>query len=54
MASANDGITALIEVGRIEPDLLILDIEIPGVDGIEVRRRINGRCEQNDDYRDEW
>ena len=38
--SATDGITALIEVGRIKQDLLILDIKIPGVDGIEVCRRI--------------
>jgi excisionase family DNA binding protein len=38
--SASDGITALIEVGRTKPDLLILDIMIPGVDGIEVCRRI--------------
>jgi excisionase family DNA binding protein len=40
VASASDGITALIEVGRIKPDLLILDIMIPGVDGVEVCRRI--------------
>ena len=40
LASASDGITAMIEVGRIKPDLLILDIMIPGVDGIEVCRRI--------------
>lgn len=38
--SASDGITALIEVGRVKPDLLILDIRIPGVDGIEVCQRI--------------
>jgi excisionase family DNA binding protein len=38
--SASDGITALIEVGRAKPDLLILDIMIPGVDGVEVCRRI--------------
>ncbi len=37
---ASDGISALISVGRIKPDLLILDIMIPGVDGIEVCRRI--------------
>ena len=30
----------MIEVGRVKPDLLILDIMIPGVDGIEVCRRI--------------
>ena len=40
VSSASDGITALIEVGRIKPDLLILDIMIPGVDGVEVCRRI--------------
>ena len=40
VASANDGIIALIEVGCFKPDLLILDTEIPGVDGIQVSRRI--------------
>lgn len=40
ISSASDGITALIEVGRVKPDLLILDIMIPGVDGVEVCRRI--------------
>ena len=40
LASASDGITAMIEVGRIKPDLLILDIMIPGVDGFEVCQRI--------------
>lgn len=38
--SASDGISALIEVGRSKPNLLILDIMIPGVDGIEVCRQI--------------
>src|SRR5215510_4663328 len=28
-STASDGITALIEVGRVKPDLLILDIMIP-------------------------
>ena len=40
VSTASDGITALMEVGRIKPDLLVLDIMIPGVDGIEVCRRI--------------
>src|SRR5262245_12962452 len=40
VSSASDGITALIEVGRVKPDLLILDIKIPGVDGVDVCRRI--------------
>jgi len=38
--SASNGISAMIEVGRVKPDLLILDVMIPGVDGIEVCRRI--------------
>ena len=38
--AASDGITALIEVGRSKPNLMILDIMIPGVDGVEVCRRI--------------
>jgi excisionase family DNA binding protein len=40
ISTASDGISALIEVGRTKPDLLILDIMIPGVDGVEVCRRI--------------
>ena len=40
VAAASNGINALIDVGRIKPDLLILDVMIPGVDGIEVCRRI--------------
>jgi two-component system response regulator MprA len=35
-----DGISALIEVGRTRPDVMVLDILIPGVDGVEVCRRI--------------
>jgi excisionase family DNA binding protein len=35
MYSACDGVTALIEVGRVRPDLLLLDIVLPGMNGIE-------------------
>ena len=38
--AASDGITALIDIGRSQPDLIVLDILIPGVDGLEVCRRI--------------
>src|SRR5688572_9304868 len=38
--TASDGISALIEVGRTQPDVMILDMRIPGVDGLEVCRRI--------------
>ena len=40
ITSASDGITALINIGTEPPDLLILDIPIPGVDGLEVCRRV--------------
>jgi excisionase family DNA binding protein len=40
VSSATDGISALLEVGRMKPDLLVLDVMIPGVDGVEVCRRI--------------
>jgi CheY-like chemotaxis protein len=40
ISTAVDGITALIAVGATKPDLLILDIMIPGMDGLEVCRRI--------------
>ena len=40
IVAASDGISALIEIGRTPPDLMILDILIPGVDGMEVCRRM--------------
>jgi excisionase family DNA binding protein len=40
VTTVSDGISALLEVGRAKPDLLVLDIMIPGVDGVEVCRRI--------------
>jgi excisionase family DNA binding protein len=39
--SVNDGIAALLEIGRRPPDMVILDIIIPGIDGFEVCKRIN-------------
>ena len=40
VSTAKDGLSALISVGRERPDLIILDILIPGVDGLEVCRQI--------------
>ena len=40
VSAARDGISALLAVGRDRPDLMILDIRIPGVDGLEVCRQI--------------
>lgn len=38
--TAPDGATALQELSRGEPDLILLDLMLPGMDGIEVCRRI--------------
>lgn len=40
VSTATDGIGALLAVGREKPDLMILDLRIPGVDGLEVCRQI--------------
>jgi len=39
---AHDGPTAVTEAQRIRPDLVVLDLMLPGFDGIEVCRRLRG------------
>jgi excisionase family DNA binding protein len=36
----DNGFSALIEIGRSVPDLLIVDLDIPGMDGLEMLRRL--------------
>ena len=40
VSEAHDGVTALSEIRNRVPDLVVLDIMLPGIDGIEVCRRI--------------
>jgi CheY-like chemotaxis protein len=40
VAEAADGLAALELVQRLPPDLVLLDIRMPGVDGYEVLRRL--------------
>lgn len=40
--TATNGAAALEEVERKRPDLILLDVMMPGIDGIEVCRRIKG------------
>jgi DNA-binding response OmpR family regulator len=37
---ATDGLTAIEEAGRSRPDLVVLDLMLPGLDGLEVMRRL--------------
>jgi len=40
MIEAHDGETALTTAGSERPDLILMDIQLPGLDGYEVTRRI--------------
>jgi DNA-binding response OmpR family regulator len=40
VVTATDGASALEEAGRAMPDLLVLDLMLPGVDGLEVCRAV--------------
>jgi PAS domain S-box-containing protein len=42
---ANDGPTALVAAGEFRPDVVLLDIGLPGLDGYEVARRLRARPE---------
>ncbi len=45
--AAYDGPEALAVIGRVDPDVVVLDLMLPGLDGLEVVRRIR---EQSDPY----
>ncbi|GGJ69905.1 helix-turn-helix domain-containing protein [Deinococcus aquiradiocola] len=41
LRATDNGIQALVEVGAWQPDVLILDLHLPGLDGFELVRRLN-------------
>ncbi len=42
--SADAALAALDEPGAVQPEIFILDIGLPGIDGYELARRLRARC----------
>jgi DNA-binding NarL/FixJ family response regulator len=46
LGSAADGESGVEQVALLKPDVLLLDLELPGIDGIEVTRRVKALAAQ--------
>jgi len=45
ITGSEDGYSGLIQIGEIKPDLLVLDIMMPGINGLEVLHRLRANPE---------
>ncbi len=43
VGEAGDGLAAVALIGQIKPDIAILDVSLPGLSGLEVARKLQGR-----------
>lgn len=46
VGTAQEGESAVDQIAKLLPDVVLLDLELPGIDGIEVTRRLKVRCPQ--------
>lgn len=42
IGEAEDGESAVGEIARLRPDVVLLDVQLPGIDGFEVASRVGG------------
>src|SRR5712691_10611555 len=45
---ADNAIDAMLQIGAVKPDLVVIDVFMPGLDGIEACRRIKANPETRD------